>query len=258
MEEPDPSALSADELRAAIEAEELSLYFQPIVSLTDRSATMLEALPRWAHPERGILAPQDFIGLAETSGLLASLERWAIRTAVRHLERWRSGTASELEISINLSEEHVFEADLVEAVQAAGPDDALSHRLGFEITEEALVEAGGRSVEKLQRLADLGVSLIVDDYRGLVGSTLLRDLPITALKISQEIVAGIPDRGADCDAAARAIEVGRELGLASIASGVEGPGQLASLRKMGCHYAQGFFFSLPMPAEVLEERMLGR
>lgn len=258
MEEAPRNGLRPDDLRAAIEGRELHLYFQPIVSLSDRSATMLEALPRWPHPERGILAPQDFIALAAENGLLEPLEQWAIEAAVSHLQRWRTGTASELKISINLSEEHLFEADLAEAVLRAGPDPALGQRLGFEITEAALVDAGGRSVQKLQALADLGVSLIVDDYYGEVGESVLRDLPTTALKISRSIIAGIPDKTAEVNAAAEAISIGRELGLASIASGVEGPGQLASLRDLGCHYAQGFFFSVPMPAEVLEERMIGR
>lgn len=258
MEGPRGNGLRADELRDAIESGALDLYFQPIVSLADRSATMLEALPRWAHPERGILAPQDFIVLAADNGLLEPLERWAINAAVRQLERWRTGTASELEISINLSERHVFEADLGAAVRDAGPKGGLSQRLGFEITEAALIEAGGRSVAKLQALADLGVSLIVDDYRGELDSEVLSQLPTTAIKISRSIVAGIPDRSKEMEVAAAAIGLGRELGLASIASGVEGPGQLASLRELGCHYAQGFFFSVPMPAEVLEERMIGR
>lgn len=258
MPGPRGEGLQADELRSAIDGGALDLYFQPIVSLSDRSATMLEALPRWSHPDRGILAPQDFIELAEDSGLLVPLERWAIDRAIRQLERWRTGTPSELEISINLSEAHVYESDLAEAVLAAGPDGGLSQRLGFEISESALNEAGGRTVEKLQALADLGVSLIVDDFRGVVGAPLLQQLPTTALKISRAIVAGIPDRSAEMEIAAEAIGLGRELGLATIASGVEGPGQLASLRELGCHYAQGFFFSVPMPAEVLEERMIGR
>ncbi len=258
MEEGRGRGLRADELRKAIEGGDLDLYFQPIVSLADRSATMLEALPRWSHPERGILAPGDFIELAEANDLLVPLERWAIDRAVRQLERWRTGTASELEISINLSEAHVYEADLAESVAAADPAGGLGPRLGFEISESALTEAGGRTVQKLQALADLGVSLMVDDFFGVVEAPLLRDLPTTALKISRSIVAGIPDRTHDVENAAEAISLGRELGLATIASGVEGPGQLAGLRELGCQYAQGFFFSVPMPAEVLEERMVVR
>lgn len=258
MEQANGNGLLADELRVAIEGGELHLYFQPIVSLVDRSATMLEALPRWPHEQRGILAPEDFIALARENDLLVPLERWAIETAIRQLERWKTGIASELTISVNLSEEHVFHADLAQTVLEAGPDSGMGQRLRFEITEDALIAAGGRSVRKLQALADVGVSLIVDDYRGEVGVPLLRDLPTTALKISRGIVAGIPDRAPEIEVAAAAIEVGRELGLACIASGVEGPGQVASLRDLGCHYAQGFFFSVPMPAEVLEERMVGR
>jgi len=146
----------------------------------------------------------------------------------------------------------------VDSVGVACAETGLSGRLGFEISEAALIEAGGRSVQKLQALADLGISLIVDDYQDEIGSSLLRELPTTALKLGRRTVAGIPDHLPSYEAAARAISVGRELGLATIASGVEGPGQLASLRDLGCQYAQGFFFSVPMPAEVLEERMVGR
>jgi len=252
----DGDSALAEELRAAIEGRMLALYFQPIVSLADRSATMLEALPRWPDPRRGILAPADFIEVARESGLLESLERWAIEDAFRQLARWRTGVASELTISLNLSEEHVYQSDLVTAVrEAAGELGITADRLGFEIAERALVEAGGRSLEKLRALSDLGVSLTIDDHSGDVPADLLRELPTTALKISRRIVAGIPDDERSVEAAATAIKLGRELGLATIASGVEGPGQLASLRDLGCKYAQGFLISLPMPAEVLEERM---
>jgi EAL domain-containing protein (putative c-di-GMP-specific phosphodiesterase class I) len=249
-------AAMADALARAISEQRLSLYYQPIVSLADRSATMLEALPRWPDPDRGILAPSDFIAVARSNGLLEVLERWAIGEAFSQLARWRTGVASELTISLNLSEEHVYETDLLTAVQDAAVSRGVTPaRLGFEISETALIEAGGRSLEKLRALADLGVSLTVDDYAGSVPINRLRELPTTALKISQRIVAGIPDDERSVEAAAAAVRLGRELGLATIASGVEGPGQLASLRDLGCRYAQGFLLSLPMPADVLEERM---
>lgn len=249
----------ARELAAAIAGHGLNLYFQPIVSLQDRSATMLEALPRWPHPERGILAPADFISVAAENGLLGELERWAIEEAFQQLSTWRAGVASELMISINLSEEHVYETDLAEAVRAAADaSGASAHRIGFEISESALIEAGGRSLGKLRDLSDLGVSLTIDDCSGDVSADLLRELPTTALKISRSVVEGIPDDERRVDAASAAIDLGRGLGLATIASGVESPGQLASLRDLGCRYAQGFLLSVPMPAEVLEDRMIGR
>ncbi len=253
------NGLIARELAVAIGERRLNLYFQPIVSLQDRSATMLEALPRWPHPERGILAPADFIGVAEESDLLGELERWAIEAAFDQLAAWRSGVASELTISLNLSEEHVYETDLAEAVRgSAAASGASTHRIGFEITEQALVDAGGRSLGKLRDLSDLGVSLTIDDCSGNESAELVRELPTTALKISRWVVEGIPDDEQRVSLASATIELGRELGLATIASGVESPGQLASLRDLGCRYAQGFLLSVPMPAEVLEDRMVGR
>ncbi len=251
--------LIAQELAAAIGERRLNLYFQPIVSLQDRSATMLEALPRWPHPERGILAPADFIGVAEEGDLLGELERWAIGAAFDQLAAWRSGVASELTISLNLSEEHVYQTDLAEAVRgSAAASGASTHRIGFEITEQALVDAEGRSLGKLRDLSDLGVSLTIDDCNGDESAELVRELPTTALKISRWVVEGIPDDEQRVRLASATIELGRELGLATIASGVESPGQLASLRDLGCRYAQGFLLSVPMPAEVLEDRMVGR
>jgi EAL domain-containing protein (putative c-di-GMP-specific phosphodiesterase class I) len=246
----------ARELAIAIAEQRLNLYFQPIVSLQDRSATMLEALPRWAHPELGILAPADFIDVAAEEGLLGELERWAIEAAFVQLAVWRSGVASELTISLNLSEEHLFETDLAEAVRdSASASGASAHRIGFEITERALLAAGGRSLGKLRDLSDLGVSLTIDDCNGSDSAELVRELPTTALKISRWVVEGIPDDEGRVELASATIELGRELGLATIASGVESPGQLASLRDLGCRYAQGFLLSVPMPAEVLEDRM---
>ena len=253
------NGLDPDLLREAIEGRRLQLYFQPIVSLADRSATMLEALPRWPHPARGILAPSDFIAVAEANGLLEPLERWAIDAAFGQLAVWTTGVAAQLTISLNLSEEHVYEADLAAAVRDAAAERGVRpDRLGFEISETALIEAGGRSLDKLRALADLGVSLTVDDYHGSVTADLLGQLPTNAVKISRRIVEGIPDDPRSVEAAAAAVAVGEELGLEVIASGVEGPGQLASLRDLGCRYAQGFLLSLPMPAEVLEERMAPR
>ncbi|MFN8159625.1 MAG: EAL domain-containing protein [Solirubrobacterales bacterium] len=249
----------AQELSEAIGARLLSLYFQPIVSLQDRSATMLEALPRWPHGDRGILAPADFIEAAEKHGVLGKLERWAIEEAFGQLAAWRAGVASELTISINLSEEHLFFSDIASAVRRASESSGASaHRIGFEILESALVEGEGRSAEKLRELSDMGVSLTIDDFFGGASADLVRRLPATALKISQRIVEGIPDDERRLEQAEAAIELGSELGLATIAAGVESPGQVASLRDLGCRYAQGFLLSVPMPAEVLEDRMIAR
>jgi EAL domain-containing protein (putative c-di-GMP-specific phosphodiesterase class I) len=248
-----------EELAEAIRDCTLELYFQPVVSLADRSSITLEALPRWPHPRRGVLAPPDFIGVAEEQGLMAELEHWAIEQALSQLRVWSGGVASELSVTINLSEEHAYSSDLAAEVESAAEERGVSpRRLGIEVSERALAEAGGRSVAKLRALAGIGVGLTVDDYDGVIESERLRELRASCLKISRRIVAGIPDDSGSLEAARAAVSQGRELGLAIVANGVESPGQAAVLRDLGCEYGQGFLYSVPMPASVVEERMLPR
>jgi EAL domain-containing protein (putative c-di-GMP-specific phosphodiesterase class I) len=250
------NGISPQALRAAIEDRRMDLYYQPIASLSDRSATMLEALPRWPNPEHGILAPADFISVAESNGLIGPLEIWAIREAVNQLSRWNSGVASELTISLNLSEKHVYESDLPGVVENAASACGIDRRrLGCEISEAALLDADGRSIGKLRAMAEIGVALTVDDYSGAAPPEMLRELPVSALKISRRLVAGIPDDERCVESVVGAIATARDLKVTVIANGVESPGQLASLRDLGCGYAQGFLISLPMPADALEERM---
>ena len=253
------TTLTEERLRDAIEGRTLDLYYQPIVSLADRSSTLLEALPRWPVGAGQVLGPDDFLDLAHRGGLLAGLERWGILTAFDQLARWDSGISAEMCVSLNLSEQHVFEGNIAAAVaEAAELTGAAPDRLQFEISESALAEAGGRSLEQLRALADLGVSLTVDRFTGATPRERLEELPVGALKVGRDIVAGIPDDEASLRTAAAAVEIAGELGLTIIATGVENPGQLASLRDMGFDRAQGFFFSVPMPSDVLEERMIPR
>jgi Amt family ammonium transporter len=251
-------ATLAAELGEAIEQHRLQLYYQPVVSLHDRVAGEVEALPRWPRNGKGeILAPPDFIGVAQEYHLLPSLERWAISAAFDQLTRWRRST--QLDVSLNLSPDHVYESSLPEEIRsAARRTDVAPGRLSLEISETALTETNGSMLTRLNELRDLGVGLIVDDYSGTVPSERLRQLPTTALKISRQVVSGIPDSARQTEIASAAIDIARELGVRVIANGIESPGQLAALRDMGCEFGQGFLFSIPMPADVLAERALPR
>ena len=251
--EPDAEALAA-QLSEAIESRRLRLYYQPIVSLIDRVARDVEALPRWPRNGRQILAPSDFIGVAQQFGLLPKLERWAIETAFEQLSRWRRST--DLDVSLNLSEDHVYESDLTGEIRDAAQRNGVDpHRLSVEISETALVESSAGLLNRLNQLPELGVGLTIDDYNGVVPVGRLAELPTGALKISRRIVAGIPDGARQTETASGAIQIAGELGARVIANGIESPGQLAALRDMGCEYGQGFLFSIPMPAEVLAERV---
>jgi EAL domain-containing protein (putative c-di-GMP-specific phosphodiesterase class I) len=251
-------AALAAELGEAIEHDRLRLYYQPVVSLRDRVAGEVEALPRWPRNGNGeILAPPDFIEVAQEHHLLPSLERWAISAAFDQLTRWRRST--DLDVSLNLSSDHVYETALPEEIRSASERTAVAaSRLSLEISETALLEADDEMIDRLNELRGIGVGLTVDDYSGAVPAERLRQLPTTALKISRRVVSGIPDGPRQTEIAAAAISLAREMGIRVIANGIESPGQLAALRDMGCEFGQGFLFSIPMPAEVLAERALPR
>jgi EAL domain-containing protein (putative c-di-GMP-specific phosphodiesterase class I) len=252
-----PGAEVAADLGEAIRRRELRLYYQPIVSLVDRIASEVEALPRWPRSGGEILAPSDFIEVAREFELLAELERWAIETAFGQLARWRRAT--DLDISLNVSEDHVYESALADEVKTAAERHGVEpRRLSVEISETSLMESDVRRLEKLRELASLGIGLTIDDYSGALPAERLGELPATALKISRRVIAGIPDLPRQTEAASTAIRVAHERGIRVIANGVESPGQLAALRDMGCQFGQGFMFSTPMPAEVLAERALPR
>jgi EAL domain-containing protein (putative c-di-GMP-specific phosphodiesterase class I) len=243
----------AAELGAAIEARQLQLYYQPIVSLVSRVAGDVEALPRWPRNGTEILAPTDFIDVAQEFGLLPSLEHWAIETAFEQLSRWRRAT--DVNVALNLSEDHVYESDLPGEISSAAEHQGVdASRLSIEISEAALAETSGERLARLNELHELGVGLTIDDYSCEMSSDELGALPTSALKISRRIIAGIPDSRRHTKTISAAIELARELGVRVIANGVESPGQLAALRDLGCEYGQGFLFSIPMPADVLTER----
>ena len=254
------TTLTEERLRDAIEGRTLDLYYQPIVSLADRSSTLLEALPRWPVGAGEVLGPDDFLDLARRGGLLDGLERWGIRTALDQLARWDSGVSAEMCVSLNLSEQNVFDGDIAAAVAEAAEADRRRARARCSSRSQRARSPRPRAAawRSCGRSPTSASSLTVDRFTGAAPRERLEELPVGALKIGRDIVAGIPDDEASLRAAAAAVEIARELDLTVIATGVENPGQLASLRDMGFDRAQGFFFSVPMPAEVLEERMLPR
>lgn len=246
----------AVELPPAIENGELHLYYQPIVSLTDRSATKLEALPRWDHPRHGLLTSARFIDVARDAGLLPGLEAWAVNEAMSQLHNWSGGLPGELSITVNLSTGYASDPTFTASLGADAEGEAAAiHRFGVELAEGALAELSGEAASTLRDLTDRGIDLTLDGFTGAIGLERLRSLPISTLKVKPEVITGIPDRAASRELVATAIACARELGLSVVATGIENPGQAAYLREAGCRFGQGFLFSVPMPAEALEARM---
>ncbi len=247
----------AAELDEAIEQNRLALYYQPVVSLVDRVADEVEALLRWPRNGRQILAPSDFIAIANQYGLLSGLERWAIDAAFLQLAEWKRAT--DLDVALNISEQHLFGESLPDEIrefsEAHGVDPA---RLSLEIPAPSLPEPGDSRLGRLDELRDLGVCLTIDDFSGEISAERISALPVKSLKISRRITAGIPDGERQSDIAAAALRLADQLDVKVVANGIESPGQLAALRDMGCRYGQGFLFSIPMPANVLAGRAMPR
>jgi EAL domain-containing protein (putative c-di-GMP-specific phosphodiesterase class I) len=233
------------------------LHYQPIVSAADGAVTGVEALVRWIHPERGMVPPLEFIPFAEESGLILPITRWVLREACRTTGSWLGAGGRSLSVAVNISAHHFGQAnlrdDLVEILRDTGFDPA---RLTLEITESVLVKDSTEVAERLKELKQLGVNLAIDDFgTGYSSLSYLRDFPIDILKIDKAFIDSLT-QGAEESALARAvIKLGRTLGKRVIAEGVETTDQVDVLRQLRCEGAQGFLYSKPVEAVLVEEML---
>ena len=244
------------ELRAAIDRDELELHYQPIVDLAGEALVGLEALVRWRHPERGLIAPGEFLPTAEQAGLIAPIDRWVLHQACRDAEGWQALTPDRRApwVSVNIGPEHVEDASLIEDVSGALGDSGLEpERLLLEISERARLTTGRQTPgARLARLHELGVRMAVDDFgTGQTSLSSLRFLPISILKLDKSLVDEIATDGERERIAAAMLDVADTLGLETIAEGIEDPEQLAGLAGLGCEMGQGFHFSRPVPPHLV-------
>lgn len=247
------------ELRLAIDGEQLTLHYQPIVALASGEVVGAEALVRWQHPERGLLQPGEFIPVAEDSGLIEPIGRWVQDRACAQTLQWHDARpdARPIDISVNLSARQVIHRDLPSIVAESLAQSGLEPmHLHLEITESVLVEESAAVTENLQALSDLGVTLVLDDFgTGYSSLAYLHRFPLDTLKIDRSFVDALgveQERTAIVEAV---IGMARALGLDIVAEGVETPEQLSELRRLGCDFAQGYLFSRPVAAGLLA-RML--
>jgi diguanylate cyclase (GGDEF)-like protein/PAS domain S-box-containing protein len=239
------------DLRRALDAEELALYFQPVVSLATGAVVGAEGLARWEHPERGLILPDDFITVAEESGLVVPLGNWVLQEGCRRLAVWAKDDATaEHAVSVNLSARQLVQSDIVATVRRAlAETGADPQRLILEITETALMEDVEAAGAVLRRLRAIGVQLWVDDFgTGYSSLIYLRRLPIDGLKIDASFVAGLTASTEDRVIVESIVSLAHSLGLVALAEGVETEQQAERLRVMGCDLAQGFLWSPAVPA----------
>ena len=242
-----------NDLRRAIEQGELRLSYQPKVLLGTDTITGVEALVRWEHPERGLILPDEFIPLAEETGLIVPLGWWVLREACRRAREWgeRYPPTLPLGVSVNVSGKQFQEADLVRGLAGILHEVGLEpSRLQLEITESVVMEDTEYAAGLLRELKGLGVRIAVDDFgTGYSSLSLLRRFPLDELKIDKEFVDGLGGSDQDEAIVRLVIDLSHALGLEAVAEGVETAEQLARLREMGCDQAQGYYFWESLPAE---------
>jgi diguanylate cyclase (GGDEF)-like protein len=246
---PDRLALVAD-LRGAIERRQLVVHYQPKINVSSRRFVGVEALVRWAHPTRGLIPPDDFIPLAEQTGLMGELTDEVVDQALSAVALWRaSGLA--LSVAVNLSVRSLYDPNLPTRLVSALERYRLpSSLLELEITESTVMDRPAKARETLGHITALGMSVAIDDY-GTGHSSLahLRQLPVRTLKIDKSFVLNVETNRGDAAIVDSTIKLAHSLGLSVVAEGVETEGALRVLEQLGCDLAQGYHIARPMPAD---------
>ncbi len=245
------------DLRSAVARDEFRLHYQPVVQLETGRVTEFEALVRWQHKDRGLLAPEAFIGLTEETGLIISIGQWVLTEACRQARRWQEQRPSDppLTIGINLSARQLQDPDLIGLVSRVLADSGLDPRsLKFEITESVVMQDAPSTLATLHTLRELGIRLAIDDFgTGYSSLGYLKRFPIDTLKIDRSFVEGIVTDPEDAAIVQAVISVAKSLGLSVTAEGIETEAQLRRLKELGCDRGQGFYFGQPLAAEIAFE-----
>jgi diguanylate cyclase (GGDEF)-like protein len=244
-----------NDLRRAIEQEEFVVHYQPIVRLDDGEVWRIEALVRWDHPERGLLDPDEFVPVAEESGLVVPMGEQVLEQACRRAVEWQRQfpRSTPLVMCVNLSARQLSRLALVETVERVlGESGMEGSYLSLDVTETAYVSTLEQNTAVLDRLKAMGVEISIDDF-GTIYSSLsyLKRLPANAIKIDKSFVKGLGGEVEDTAIVRMIIGLAHTLGMEVIAEGVESEEQARLLKEMGCDFAQGYYFAQPLPPEEI-------
>ena len=248
-----------NDLRRALERDELRLHYQPLIDLASDRIVGLEALVRWQHPTRGLVPPLSFIPLAEETGLILPLGKWVLETACRQARAWHDAMpGSGLVMSVNLSARQFRQPDLVAQVADILEETGLpAHLLELEITETVLMDQTETGTRALRALRELGVQLVLDDFgTGYSSLSYLKHLPLDTIKIDRSFVNGLEDDDANLPIVEAVIALAHGLGIDVVAEGIETAAQLARLRELACDRGQGYFYARPQAAESIGPMLL--
>ena len=245
------------DLRTAIERNELTMYYQPIISLDSMRIFGFESLIRWNHPTRGLVPPSEFIPVSEQTGFIIPLTLWVLRTSCQQMVEWqrKSPANKNLTVSINVSGKHFTQKNLVEQINniliETGIDPAC---VKLELTESAVMENAESVITMMRQIRDLGIQLSIDDFgTGYSSLSYLHRFPINTLKVDRSFVNTMEDGTENGEIVRTVIALAKTLRLNVVAEGIETIHQLHQLRILGCEYGQGYLFSRPVPAEEAEK-----
>ncbi len=250
---PDRLALERD-LRKALERCELELHYQPKVDVINGGTTGMEALVRWRHPQRGLILPNDFIPLAEETGIIVPLGQWVLREACRQNKAWQALGLPPLRVAVNISAAQLRHDDLADQIALALRDTGLDAKyLEIEITESVVMQNASAAVATLDRLSQMGIHLAVDDFgTGYSSLSYLNRFPINTLKIDSSFIRDLSSDHNDALIVRAIITLAHSLHLQVVAEGVEHDAQLGFLRSFGSDQYQGYLHSKPLPAAEFE------
>ncbi|AIR88471.1 putative bifunctional diguanylate cyclase/phosphodiesterase [Pseudomonas cremoricolorata] len=244
-------------LRRALTQNELEVFYQPKLCLRSGRLLGLEALLRWNHPERGMIRPDQFISVAEETGLIIPIGKWVVRESCRMIRQLQQADLGRLHVAINLSPKQFSDPELVSSIAAILEQEALpAQLLELELTEGLLLEATESTRRQLAELKQLGLTLAMDDFgTGYSSLSYLKKFPIDIIKIDRSFINEIPDNQDDMEITSAVVAMAHNLKLKVVAEGIETAAQLAFLRRHRCDVGQGYLFDRPIPGRELIERL---
>ncbi|MFI4861691.1 MAG: putative bifunctional diguanylate cyclase/phosphodiesterase [Phycisphaerales bacterium JB063] len=248
-----------NEFRRAMDERQIEVYYQPIITTAEGDISGFEALARWNHPERGVISPDEFIPLAEETGLIVELGEWVFHQACNQLRVWRMGLPSghDLSVTVNLSKRQLIHPHLISVFGRILHETGVpADRVWLEITESAIMDERNDASKIIEQLKALGVKLALDDFgTGHSSLSCLHQFPIDVLKVDRSFVRHLNESMAFSAVLSSIISLGHNLNMRIIGEGIESSAQLAQLQALDCDYAQGYFFAKPMPAEAASQML---
>ncbi|MCG8049626.1 MAG: EAL domain-containing protein [Candidatus Thiodiazotropha endolucinida] len=246
-------------LRKALVSKEMELYYQPQIDMRTGQLVSAEALLRWHQPELGMIPPDEFIPIAEETGMIIELGEWVLNEACRQNKAWQDSGHQSIRVAINLSSMQFIQRDLSHKVDNSLRSSGLDPKyLEFEITESILMRNVNETIATLNEFKMMGINISVDDFgTGYSSLSYLKRFPLNSLKIDRSFIRDIPENADDVTITSAIIAMAHQLNLGVVAEGVESQRQLDFLHQQGCEMAQGYFFSKPLPAEEFEAMLVG-